>query len=97
MRFAIVPARGPALKANPMRTLPSRPIVAMLLAAMALPVAGCARNRTSGDLPYVARDVGTLYGAAKQKLDQRQYRSPRRYSMRWSASIRIRYGRVVRS
>ena len=74
MRFAIVPARGPALKANPMRTLPSRPIVAMLLAAMALPVAGCARNRTSGDLPYVARDVGTLYGAAKQKLDQRQYK-----------------------
>ena len=57
-----------------MRKLPSRPLVALLLAAMALPIAGCARNRAGGDLPYVARDVGTLYTAARQKLDQGQYK-----------------------
>jgi outer membrane protein assembly factor BamD len=57
-----------------MRINPSRPLVALLVAAVALPMAGCARNSTKGDLPYVARDVGTLYTAAKQKLDQRQYK-----------------------
>jgi outer membrane protein assembly factor BamD len=57
-----------------MRNIPSRPLVALMLAAMALPIAGCARNRAGGDLPYVARDVGTLYSAAREKLDQRQYK-----------------------
>jgi outer membrane protein assembly factor BamD len=57
-----------------MRITPSRPLVALLLAALALPVAGCATNKAKGDLPYVARDVGTLYSAARQKLDQRQYK-----------------------
>lgn len=57
-----------------MRITPSRSLVALLVAALALPIAGCARNKTRGDLPYVARDVGTLYSAAKQKLDQRQYK-----------------------
>ncbi len=41
---------------------------------MALPIAGCARNRNRTDLPYVARDVGTLYTAAKQRLDQHRYK-----------------------
>lgn len=52
----------------------SRPIALALVAALAVPIAGCARNKAKGDLPYVARDVGTLYALAKQKLDQRQYR-----------------------
>ena len=57
-----------------MRIPSSRPLVALLLAALALPVAGCATNKAKGDLPYVARDVGTLYSAAREKLDQRQYK-----------------------
>ena len=51
-----------------------------LLAAIALPATlsldGCARGggHAKGDLPYVARDVGTLYTAAKKRLDQGQYK-----------------------
>lgn len=41
---------------------------------LALGVTACARNATKGDIPYVARDVGTLYSTAKEKLDKRQYK-----------------------
>jgi len=57
-----------------MRT-PSRGLSLLLIAA-ALPVAGCA-GRTQGgraDVPYVARDVGTLYSAARKRLDQGRYK-----------------------
>ena len=59
-----------------MRTSLARPIVAGLLAVSALAVAGCARGGAGArtDLPYVARDVGTLYTAAKQRLDQGRYK-----------------------
>lgn len=57
-----------------MRTPLSRPLALALVAALALPIAGCARNKTKGDLPYVARDVGTLYAAAKARLDQHRYK-----------------------
>lgn len=45
-----------------------------LSAATLLTATGCARNRTKGDIPYVARDVGTLYTAAKKRLDRKEYR-----------------------
>ncbi|MGY2734976.1 outer membrane protein assembly factor BamD [Sphingomonas sp. UYP23] len=45
-----------------------------LIAATALTTTGCARNKTKGDIPYVARDVGTLYTAARKQLDQRNYK-----------------------
>jgi outer membrane protein assembly factor BamD len=45
-----------------------------LIAASALTMSACARNKHHGELPYVARDVGTLYTAAKQRLDQREYK-----------------------
>lgn len=57
-----------------MRNPRSRALSLALIAALALPIAGCARNRTRTDLPYVARDVGTLYTAAKNRLDQRRYK-----------------------
>ena len=57
-----------------MRNPRSRALSLALIAALALPIAGCARNRTRTDLPYVARDVGTLYTAAKQRLDQHRYK-----------------------
>jgi outer membrane protein assembly factor BamD len=41
--------------------------------AVLLPVAGCAGNRTKGDTAYVARDVDSLYSAAKRLLDQGDY------------------------
>ena len=53
----------------------SRALLAALIAAAVLPMAGCARNRAGkGDLPYVARDVGTLYTAARTRLDQHRYK-----------------------
>ncbi|MET4895719.1 outer membrane protein assembly factor BamD [Sphingomonadaceae bacterium jetA1] len=57
-----------------MRIPRSRALSLALIAALALPIAGCARNRTRTDLPYVARDVGTLYTAAKKRLDQGRYK-----------------------
>ena len=57
-----------------MRTFPSRPLILVALAAAALTTAGCARNRNKGDLPYVARDVGTLYSTAKKQLDKGNYK-----------------------
>jgi outer membrane protein assembly factor BamD len=54
-----------------------RPFAALLLAAAILPMAGCAGlggKRTAADTQYVARDVSTLYNAAKVRLDRRQYK-----------------------
>jgi outer membrane protein assembly factor BamD len=49
-------------------------IAAILLAgAVILPAGGCARNRTKSDTAYVARDVSSLYSAAKRLLDQGDY------------------------
>lgn len=56
-----------------MRIPLSRSITLALIAACALPIAGCAGPSKKGDLPYIARDVGTLYSAAKKRLDQSRY------------------------
>ncbi|QIK78424.1 outer membrane protein assembly factor BamD [Sphingomonas piscis] len=45
----------------------------IMACAVALPLSGCARNKATTDTNYIARDVNTLYAAAKQKLDQRDY------------------------
>jgi outer membrane protein assembly factor BamD len=52
----------------------TRPFALAILAVAALSLAGCAGKKIKGDMPYVARDVGTLYGAAKDKLDKKQYK-----------------------
>lgn len=57
-----------------MRTPLTRTIALTLMAIGAVSMAGCARNKAKGDLPYVARDVGTLYSAAKDRLDHRDYK-----------------------
>jgi len=62
-----------ALKTSPMRSFTSRSLALVLIAA-SLTVGGCARNRSKGELPYVARDVGTLYDAAKDRLDRGDYK-----------------------
>jgi outer membrane protein assembly factor BamD len=52
----------------------TRSAALLLTCAILLPsIAGCARNRTKGDVAYVARDVNTLYALAKQRLDQGEY------------------------
>ncbi|MBA3898051.1 MAG: outer membrane protein assembly factor BamD [Sphingomonadaceae bacterium] len=49
--------------------------IVTLAAALAVlaTAGGCARNRKKGDLPFVARDVDTLYSTAKDRLDRGQY------------------------
>lgn len=42
--------------------------------ALSLTLGGCATNKTKKDQAYVARDVETLYLAAKDALNRKQYR-----------------------
>ncbi|MES2339494.1 MAG: outer membrane protein assembly factor BamD [Pseudomonadota bacterium] len=52
-----------------------RAVALSALALTTLATAGCAgRGGPKGDTPYVARDVGTLYSAAKDRLDRGQYK-----------------------
>jgi len=52
---------------------PTRTAVLILACVAILPAAGCARSRAKGDTAYVARDVNTLYAAAKRTMDQGDY------------------------
>jgi outer membrane protein assembly factor BamD len=45
----------------------------LVVCALIIPAAGCARNKVKGDTAYVARDVNTLYALAKKRLDQGLY------------------------
>jgi len=58
----------------------SRPLALLALAAAIVPLAGCGTagsifggGKGAADTQYVARDVNTLYAAAKQRLDRGQY------------------------
>jgi outer membrane protein assembly factor BamD len=51
----------------------SRPVLLLLGAVVFLPVAGCAGRGSKGDTAYVARDVATLYAAAKRAMDLGDY------------------------
>ncbi|CUS44711.1 MAG: outer membrane protein assembly factor BamD [Pseudomonadota bacterium] len=57
-----------------MRIPLSRSIALALVAASAFTVSGCAGGRAKSDIPYVARDVGTLYSTGKARLDRKQYK-----------------------
>lgn len=53
----------------------NRPFAAALIGlAVISSLAGCARNKGKLDTTYVARDVDTLYNAAKDKFDRQQYK-----------------------
>jgi outer membrane protein assembly factor BamD len=52
----------------------TRPTALVLAAALLLPAGGCARNKSKGDVPYVARDVSTLYTLAQRLLRRERYR-----------------------
>jgi outer membrane protein assembly factor BamD len=51
----------------------SRVATALVACAIILPVTGCATNRAKSDVNYVASDVNTLYGVAKERLDRGEY------------------------
>ncbi|HEX6604409.1 MAG TPA: outer membrane protein assembly factor BamD [Sphingomicrobium sp.] len=51
----------------------TRAVVLLIACAAILPATGCARNRTRADQPYIARDVNSLYAAAKRSMDQGDY------------------------
>jgi len=51
----------------------SRPAAALLACAIILPAAGCAGKKVKTDASYVATDVNTLYGLAKERLDGGEY------------------------
>lgn len=57
-----------------MRIVPSKSVALIAALAVIVPLAGCARNSTKRDTSYVARDVDTLYTAAKDRLDRGQYK-----------------------
>jgi outer membrane protein assembly factor BamD len=50
----------------------SRPAALLFTCALALPLTACAHGK-KGDTAYVARDVNTLYSAAKRTMDQGDY------------------------
>ena len=52
---------------------PTRILALLLASAIVLPAASCAGNRARADTAYVARDVNTLYGLAKRRLDNREF------------------------
>ncbi len=50
--------------------------IALALVAVAVTLSGCGgRGGNKGDTAYVARDVGSLYSAAKRQLDRGNYRT----------------------
>jgi len=51
----------------------SRPAALLLAAATAIPLVGCAHGKGKSDTAYVARDVSSLYTAAKRSMDRGDY------------------------
>ena len=48
---------------------------AVVAGTLAFGAAGCAHKGPKGERPYIARDVDTLYTAAKSMLDRKQYKT----------------------
>ena len=57
-----------------MRIIPSKSVALIAALAVIVPLSGCARSGPKRDTSYVARDVDTLYTAAKDKLDRGQFK-----------------------
>jgi outer membrane protein assembly factor BamD len=63
-----------ALRPSSMRIIQARNLALLAAFAVVLPLSGCSKNKLKRDTSYVARDVDTLYTAAKDRLDQGQYK-----------------------
>ncbi len=57
-----------------MRIQSIRSVALLALLAFAVPMAGCAGRKAKKDNAYIARDVDSLYTAAKERLDKGQYK-----------------------
>jgi outer membrane protein assembly factor BamD len=57
-----------------MRITQARNLALLALIAVALPLSGCAGRKSKKDTAYVARDVDSLYSAAKDRLDKGEYK-----------------------
>lgn len=57
-----------------MRNALTKPILLVALAGVALTLPACAGRKAKKDTSYVARDVNTLYAAAKDKLDKGDFK-----------------------
>src|SRR5690349_5442016 len=65
---------SPGAHANEVRMLKfNRPIVLLFAAAAVLPLGACAHGGKKPDTAYVARDVSSLYSAAKRTMDRGDY------------------------
>jgi len=51
----------------------TRSATLLIACAAVVPLAGCATGKNKGDTSYVARDVNTLYAAAKRQMDGGAY------------------------
>ena len=51
----------------------SRSITLLLASALVLPLVGCAHGKSRSDTAYIARDVSSLYTAAKASMDKKDY------------------------
>jgi outer membrane protein assembly factor BamD len=51
----------------------NRAAIVLIACAAAIPLTGCAHGKGAKDTSYVARDVASLYGAAKRTMDQGDY------------------------
>jgi outer membrane protein assembly factor BamD len=52
----------------------TRPVLLIALASATIALPACSRNKTKADTSYVARDVNTLYSAAKDRLDRGDFK-----------------------
>ena len=55
-----------------MSTITSRATL-LAMCALSLTLPACAGKKVKGDTTYIARDVNTLYGLAKEALDRKEY------------------------
>ena len=53
----------------------SRSAALLIACALAVPLTGCAHGKGAKDTSYVARDVASLYSAAKRTMDQGDYQT----------------------
>src|ERR1044071_7519568 len=64
---------SPGARANEVLMLKLSRAAVLILASAALPLAGCATGKSKADTAYVARDVSSLYSAAKRTMDSGDY------------------------
>ena len=57
-----------------MRTTLTKSILLVALAGVTLTLPACAGRKAKKDTSYVARDVNTLYAAAKEKLEKGDFK-----------------------